>query len=64
MIEWFELVNAKNDLVRKEADLMYQQRQQELEMLHEELEYELRCLMEKPGKLLLGIGSTSQEKKT
>ena len=49
MIQWFELVNAKNDLVRKEADLMYQQRQQELEVLHEELEYDLRCLMNKPG---------------
>ena len=49
MVQWFELVNAKNDLVRKEADLMYQQRQQELEVLHEELEYDLRCLMDKPG---------------
>ena len=51
MVQWFELVNAKNDLVRKEADLMYQQRQQELEVLHEELEYDLRCLMNKPGEV-------------
>ena len=51
MVQWFELVNAKNDLVRKEADLMYQQRQQELEVLHEELEYDLRCLMNKPGEM-------------
>ncbi len=50
MVQWFELINAKNDLVRKEAELMYRQRQQELEVLHEELEYELRCLMEKPGE--------------
>ncbi len=49
MVQWFELINAKNDLVRKEADLMYRQRQQELEVLHEELEYELRCLMNKSG---------------
>ena len=49
MIAWFELVNKKNDLVRKESDLMYRQRQQELEMQHEELEYDLRCLMDKTG---------------
>jgi len=23
MIEWFKLINSKNDLVRKEADLIY-----------------------------------------
>ena len=49
MVQWFELINAKNDLVRKEFDVMYRQKQQELEVLHEELEYELRCLMNKPG---------------
>ena len=50
MVQWFELVNQKNDLVRMETDLMYRQRQQELEDQHEEVEYELRCLMEKPGQ--------------
>ena len=50
MIAWFELVNKKNELVRKESDLMYRQRQQELEGQHEELEYELRCLMDKTGE--------------
>ena len=49
MIEWFELVNQKNDMVRREADLMYRQKQQALEEQHEELEYELRILMQKPG---------------
>lgn len=49
MIAWFELVNKKNELVRQESDLMYRQRQQDLESQHEELEYELRCLMEKAG---------------
>ncbi|ELU02059.1 hypothetical protein CAPTEDRAFT_229206 [Capitella teleta] len=48
MAQWFELVNQKNELVRKESELMYRQRQQELEDLHEELEYDLRCLMDKP----------------
>ena len=51
MVEWFELINEKNDLVRLETDLMYRQKQQELEDLHEELEYELRVLMDKPGEL-------------
>jgi len=48
MISWFDLISKKNDLVRQEADLMYRRRQQELEVLHEDLEHELRCLMQIP----------------
>ncbi|KAK2158697.1 hypothetical protein LSH36_165g03008 [Paralvinella palmiformis] len=48
MVGWFEMINKKNDLVRKESDLMYRKRQQELEDQHMDLEYELRLLMEKP----------------
>ena len=51
MVEWFELVNEKNELVRHESVLMYTQRQQEYEDRHAEVEYELRLLMAKPGRL-------------
>ena len=50
MGQWFALVNDKNDLVRKETDLMYRIKQQELEDQHSDVEYELRCLIEKPGE--------------
>ena len=34
------------DLLRS----IYRKKQQELEGIHEDVEYELRCLMDKPGK--------------
>ncbi|XP_014677657.1 PREDICTED: MICAL-like protein 1 [Priapulus caudatus] len=48
LVEWFELVNTKNRLLRRENELVYMQRQQELEDRHEEVEFQLRRLMEKP----------------
>lgn len=51
MIDWFKLVKLKYELVREESDLMYRRRQQELEELHEELEYQYRCLISKPDDL-------------
>jgi len=48
MIKWFNLVNNKNALVRKECDLMYKQRQQELEEQHTIIDYELRSLIKIP----------------
>ncbi|XP_064636705.1 MICAL-like protein 1 [Lineus longissimus] len=49
--QWFELVNDKNQLVRREADLVYIDRQQELEEMHAEIEHELRHLMSKQEQL-------------
>ncbi|CAH1793684.1 unnamed protein product [Owenia fusiformis] len=48
MIEWFVLVNEKNDCIRAESELMYQQKQQDLETKHEDIEFELRTIMMKP----------------
>lgn len=48
MVKWFNLVNNKNALVRRECDLMYRQRQQELEAQHADVDNELRLLMEIP----------------
>ncbi|XP_041363251.1 MICAL-like protein 1 isoform X2 [Gigantopelta aegis] len=48
MIEWFKLISAKNELVRAEADLIYIQKEQELEDEQEDLDAELRRLLSKP----------------
>lgn len=48
MIEWFTLVNDKNELVRTEADLIYISRAQELEDEQQRIDRELRELLDKP----------------
>ncbi|XP_044734047.1 exonuclease 1-like isoform X2 [Chrysoperla carnea] len=48
VLQLFELVNEKNELFRKQAELMYLRRQQRLEEEHADLEYQIRCLMERP----------------
>ncbi|XP_052069211.1 MICAL-like protein 1 isoform X3 [Mytilus californianus] len=50
MVEWFELVNNKNELVRKEADLIYLSRAQELEGEQNEIDRQLRALLQKNEK--------------
>ncbi|XP_050537279.1 MICAL-like protein 1 isoform X2 [Daktulosphaira vitifoliae] len=48
VLQLFELVNEKNELFRKHAELMYLRRQNNLEEEHAELEYQIRVLMTKP----------------
>ncbi|KAK5645023.1 hypothetical protein RI129_006323 [Pyrocoelia pectoralis] len=48
ILQLFELVNEKNDLFRKQAELMYLRRQQRLEEEYADLEYQIRCLMLQP----------------
>ncbi|KAL3876290.1 hypothetical protein ACJMK2_034155 [Sinanodonta woodiana] len=48
MINWFEMVSEKNDLVRTEADLIYESRELELEDEQQDIENRLRALMAKP----------------
>ncbi|BFZ03505.1 hypothetical protein BsWGS_06544 [Bradybaena similaris] len=50
MIEWFTLINKKNELVRKEADLIYLSKEQELEDEQEQIESQLLYLMTKPDE--------------
>ncbi|XP_039293179.1 titin isoform X2 [Nilaparvata lugens] len=45
ILQLFELVNEKNELFRRQAELMYLRRQHHLEEEHAELEYQIRCLM-------------------
>jgi hypothetical protein len=51
MVKWFSLVKQRYEFIREESYLMYRKRQQELEDLHEELEYQLRHLIETPDEL-------------
>ncbi|PSN52210.1 hypothetical protein C0J52_12766 [Blattella germanica] len=48
VLQLFELVNEKNELFRRQAELMYLRRQQRLEEEHADLEYQIRCLMLRP----------------
>lgn len=50
VIELFELVNEKNELFRRQAELMYLRRQQRLEEEYADLEYQIRCLMDQPER--------------
>lgn len=50
VLELFELVNEKNELFRKQAELMYLRRQQRLEEEHADIEYQIRCLMDRPER--------------
>ncbi|XP_046581961.1 LOW QUALITY PROTEIN: MICAL-like protein 1 [Haliotis rubra] len=48
MIEWFKLINSKNELVRKEADLIYISKQQDLEDEQEDIDEMLNFLVAIP----------------
>lgn len=48
VLELFALVNEKNELFRRQAELMLLRRQQRLEEEHAEMEYQIRCLMSQP----------------
>ncbi|XP_033757312.1 MICAL-like protein 1 [Pecten maximus] len=48
MMEWFQMVNEKNELVRREADLIYASRTQELEDEQQDIDRQIRELLEKP----------------
>jgi hypothetical protein len=49
ILQLFDLVNEKNELLRRQTELMYLRRQQRLEEEHAELEFQIRCLLEKPN---------------
>lgn len=48
IMQLFELVNQKNSLFRRQAELMYIKRSQRLEEQQQQIEKEIRHLMEKP----------------
>lgn len=48
IMQLFDLVNEKNDLFRRQAELMYLRRQHRLEQEQIDIEYEIRTLMAQP----------------
>ncbi|KAK7068229.1 hypothetical protein SK128_026294 [Halocaridina rubra] len=48
IMQLFELVNEKNELFRRQTELMYLKREKRLEEEYVEIEYQIRCLMLKP----------------
>ncbi|XP_065364591.1 apical junction molecule isoform X2 [Calliphora vicina] len=50
ILQLFELVNEKNELFRRQAELMYLRRQHRLEQEQADLEYEIRILMAQPER--------------
>ncbi|XP_067311122.1 MICAL-like protein 1 [Pseudorasbora parva] len=48
LVDWFILIHKKNMLVRRDGELVYMLRQCRLEQRQADVEFELRCLFNKP----------------
>ncbi|XP_041673085.1 MICAL-like protein 1 isoform X2 [Cheilinus undulatus] len=48
LTEWFSLVHERNALVRRDTELVYLAKQQKLEERQADVEFRLRCLLNKP----------------
>ncbi|XP_067472444.1 MICAL-like protein 1 isoform X2 [Thunnus thynnus] len=48
LMDWFALIHERHILVRRDTELVYLTKQQKLEERQADVEYELRCLLNKP----------------
>ncbi|XP_062295327.1 MICAL-like protein 1 [Scomber scombrus] len=48
LMDWFALIHERHNLVRRDTELVYLTKQQRLEERQADVEYELRCLLNKP----------------
>ncbi|KAM7372343.1 hypothetical protein PAMP_009520 [Pampus punctatissimus] len=48
LMDWFTLIHERHILVRRDTELVYLTKQQKLEERQTDVEYELRCLLNKP----------------
>lgn len=61
ILQLFELVNEKNDLFRRQAELMYLRRAHRLEEEQADVEYEIRTLMAQPEQNKTDSDKTKEE---
>lgn len=61
ILQLFEIVNEKNELFRRQAELMYLRRQQRLEEEHADVEYQIRCIMMQPEANKTDSDKTKEE---
>ncbi|KAL7826741.1 hypothetical protein AOLI_G00319500 [Acnodon oligacanthus] len=50
LVDWFTLIHEKHTLVRRDAELVYILKQQELEQKQADVEFQLRSLLNKPER--------------
>ena len=62
IIQLFDLVNEKNELFRRQTELIYMKKENRLEELHADLEYQIRVLMSKPECQRTDDDKASEEK--
>ncbi|XP_028311050.1 MICAL-like protein 2a isoform X2 [Gouania willdenowi] len=62
MVDWFNLIRKKQMYIRRESELVYLVRTQELEQQQSSVEWRLRTLLEKPDHLK-SVEEQQQEKK-
>lgn len=62
IVQLFELVNEKNELFRRQTELMYMKREHRLEEEHADIEHQIRVLMAKPDALRTDDDKKLEEK--
>ena len=62
IIQLFDLVNEKNELFRRQTELIYMKKENRLEELHADLEYQIRVLMNKPESQRTDDDKASEER--